>query len=97
MTKLAINNILSLSLCHTLSLSLSLSPPFPLPPSPSLSLSPSLPLSFHPSLSLSLPRVLVSMLIGMPCHLHPTSALFGMGFTPDYVIYHQLVITSKVR
>lgn len=32
---------------------------------------------------------------GMPCHLHPTSALFGMGFTPDYVVYHELVMTSK--
>lgn len=32
----------------------------------------------------------------MPCHLHPTSALFGMGFTPDYIIYHELVMTSKV-
>ena len=32
----------------------------------------------------------------MPCHLHPTSALFGMGFTPDYVVYHELVMTSKV-
>ena len=34
---------------------------------------------------------------GMPCHLHPTSALFGMGFTPDYVVYHELVMTSKVN
>ncbi len=33
----------------------------------------------------------------MPCHLHPTSALFGMGFTPDYIVYHELVMTSKVR
>ena len=33
---------------------------------------------------------------GMPCHLHPTSALFGMGFTPDYIVYHELVMTSKV-
>ena len=32
---------------------------------------------------------------GMPCHLHPTSALYGMGFTPDYVIYHELVMTTK--
>ncbi|KAL8604996.1 Pre-mRNA-splicing factor ATP-dependent RNA helicase PRP16 [Nucella lapillus] len=32
---------------------------------------------------------------GMPCHLHPTSALFGMGFTPDYIVYHELVMTSK--
>ena len=33
---------------------------------------------------------------GMPCHLHPTSALFGMGFTPDYIVYHELIMTSKV-
>lgn len=32
---------------------------------------------------------------GMPCHLHPTSALFGMGYTPDYIVYHELVMTSK--
>lgn len=37
----------------------------------------------------------VNMRTGMPCHLHPTSALFGMGFTPDYIIYHELVMTSK--
>ena len=35
------------------------------------------------------------MRTGMPCHLHPTSALFGMGFTPDYVVYHELIMTSK--
>ena len=32
---------------------------------------------------------------GMPCHLHPTSSLFGLGFTPDYVIYHDLIMTTK--
>lgn len=32
---------------------------------------------------------------GMPCHLHPTSALFGLGNTPDYVVYHELVMTAK--
>ncbi|KAJ2249091.1 Pre-mRNA-splicing factor ATP-dependent RNA helicase PRP16 [Coemansia sp. RSA 455] len=32
---------------------------------------------------------------GMPCHLHPTSALYGMGYTPDYIVYHELVFTSK--
>ena len=31
----------------------------------------------------------------MPCHLHPTSSLYGMGYTPDYVVYHELVMTSK--
>lgn len=32
---------------------------------------------------------------GMKCHLHPTSALFGAGFTPDYIVYHELILTSK--
>jgi hypothetical protein len=33
---------------------------------------------------------------GMPCHLHPTSALYGMGMTPDYIVYHELIMTVKV-
>uniref|UniRef100_A0ABD2X397 RNA helicase n=1 Tax=Trichogramma kaykai TaxID=54128 RepID=A0ABD2X397_9HYME len=32
---------------------------------------------------------------GMPCNLHSTSALFEMGSTPDYVVYHELIMTSK--
>merc|ERR1719412_3305425 len=32
---------------------------------------------------------------GMPAHLHPTSALFGMGFTSDHIVYHELVMTGK--
>lgn len=31
----------------------------------------------------------------LPCHLHPTSALYGLGNTPPYVIYHELVSTTK--
>jgi len=31
----------------------------------------------------------------MPCYLHPTSALYGLGTTPEYVVYHELVYTSK--
>ncbi|EKX72856.1 Helicase associated domain HA2 containing protein [Theileria equi strain WA] len=30
-----------------------------------------------------------------PCFLHPSSALYGMGYTPDYVVYHEVVITTK--
>ncbi|KAH0561871.1 pre-mRNA-splicing factor ATP-dependent RNA helicase PRP16 [Cotesia glomerata] len=37
----------------------------------------------------------INLRTGMPCHLHPTSALFGMGFTPDYVVYHELVMTAR--
>ncbi|KAJ6324923.1 hypothetical protein OIU76_012086 [Salix suchowensis] len=31
----------------------------------------------------------------MPCHLHPSSALYGLGYTPDYVVYHELILTTK--
>ncbi|CAH0519864.1 unnamed protein product [Peronospora belbahrii] len=37
----------------------------------------------------------VNMLTGMPCHLHPSAALFGLGYTPDFVVYHELIYTSK--
>jgi pre-mRNA-splicing factor ATP-dependent RNA helicase DHX38/PRP16 len=37
----------------------------------------------------------VNMLSAIPCNLHPSSALFGLGYTPDHVIYHELVMTSK--
>jgi pre-mRNA-splicing factor ATP-dependent RNA helicase DHX38/PRP16 len=32
---------------------------------------------------------------GMPCFLHPTSALYGLGYTPDYIVYHELIMTTK--
>jgi pre-mRNA-splicing factor ATP-dependent RNA helicase DHX38/PRP16 len=35
------------------------------------------------------------MLTGIPSSLHPSSALFGLGYTPDYVCYHELISTSK--
>ncbi|XP_053305773.1 pre-mRNA-splicing factor ATP-dependent RNA helicase PRP16-like [Spea bombifrons] len=38
----------------------------------------------------------VNVRTGMPCHLHPTSSLFGMGYTPDYIVYHELVMTTKL-
>lgn len=31
----------------------------------------------------------------MPCALHPSSALSGLGYTPDYVTYHELIFTTK--
>ncbi|KAJ1636504.1 Pre-mRNA-splicing factor ATP-dependent RNA helicase mog-1 [Pavlovales sp. CCMP2436] len=37
----------------------------------------------------------LNMRTGMPCHMHPSSALFGMGVQPDYVVYPELVLTSK--
>lgn len=32
---------------------------------------------------------------GMPCHLHSSSALYGLGYTPEYIVYHELVLTTK--
>jgi pre-mRNA-splicing factor ATP-dependent RNA helicase DHX38/PRP16 len=37
----------------------------------------------------------VNMLTGLPSSLHPSSALFGLGYTPDYVCYHELILTTK--
>lgn len=37
----------------------------------------------------------VNLLNGIPCFLHPSSGLAGLGYTPDYVVYHELVITTK--
>ena len=37
----------------------------------------------------------INMRSGLACHLHPTSALYGRGYTPDYIVYHELVMTSK--
>ena len=37
----------------------------------------------------------INMLTGIPSNLHPSSALFGLGYTPDYVVYHELIMTSK--
>jgi pre-mRNA-splicing factor ATP-dependent RNA helicase DHX38/PRP16 len=37
----------------------------------------------------------INLRSSMSCFLHPTSALYGLGITPEYVVYHELVYTSK--
>ena len=37
----------------------------------------------------------LNMLTGMACNLHPSSSLFGLGYTPDFVVYHELIMTTK--
>lgn len=37
----------------------------------------------------------INLRTSVTVQLHPTSALFGLGFLPDYVIYHELILTSK--
>ncbi|XP_036351402.2 pre-mRNA-splicing factor ATP-dependent RNA helicase PRP16-like [Ochotona princeps] len=50
---------------------------------------------FHQAAKLKGIGEYVNIRTGMPCHLRPTSSLFGMGDTPDYIVYHELVMTTK--
>ncbi|KAG9144614.1 hypothetical protein Leryth_010816 [Lithospermum erythrorhizon] len=50
---------------------------------------------FHNSARLKGIGEYVNCRSGMPCHLHPSSALYGLGYTPDYVVYHELLLTTK--
>ncbi|KAJ8754552.1 hypothetical protein K2173_005713 [Erythroxylum novogranatense] len=50
---------------------------------------------FHNSARLKGVGEYVNCRSGMPCHLHPSSALYGLGYTPDYVVYHELILTTK--
>lgn len=37
----------------------------------------------------------VNIRSGVACGLHPTSAIYGTGLSPEYVIYHELIYTKK--
>jgi pre-mRNA-splicing factor ATP-dependent RNA helicase DHX38/PRP16 len=37
----------------------------------------------------------VNLRTGIPCVLHPSSAIYGLGYSPDYIVYHELVMTTK--
>ncbi|KAF9595698.1 hypothetical protein IFM89_003440 [Coptis chinensis] len=50
---------------------------------------------FHNSARLKGVGEYVNCRNGMKCHLHPSSALYGLGYTPDYVVYHELIMTTK--
>ncbi|KAI9189080.1 hypothetical protein H9P43_000508 [Blastocladiella emersonii ATCC 22665] len=50
---------------------------------------------FHQAARLKSIGEYVNLRSGLPCHLHPTSALAGLGYTPNYIVYHELVLTSK--
>ncbi|KAJ3372238.1 DEAH-box RNA helicase prp16 [Allomyces arbusculus] len=50
---------------------------------------------FHQAARLKKIGEYVNLRSGLACHLHPTSALYGLGYTPDYIVYHELVLTAK--
>jgi pre-mRNA-splicing factor ATP-dependent RNA helicase DHX38/PRP16 len=37
----------------------------------------------------------INLRTSVTVQLHPTSALYGSGFLPDYAVYHELILTSK--
>lgn len=37
----------------------------------------------------------VNLRTSVTVQLHPTSALYGLGYLPDHVVYHELILTSK--
>jgi pre-mRNA-splicing factor ATP-dependent RNA helicase DHX38/PRP16 len=37
----------------------------------------------------------INLQTGIPCVLHPSSSIYALGYTPDYVVYHELIMTSK--
>merc|ERR1740120_576379 len=37
----------------------------------------------------------VNLRTKIPANLHPTSALYGLGYTPDYIVYHEVMYTVK--
>jgi len=37
----------------------------------------------------------VNVRTGIPCVLHPSSSIYALGYTPDYVVYHELIMTTK--
>ncbi|CAG9331782.1 unnamed protein product [Blepharisma stoltei] len=50
---------------------------------------------FHNSAKIKGIGEYVNMRTGIPCILHPSSALFSLGYTPDYIVYHELTMTSR--
>lgn len=50
---------------------------------------------FHNSAKLKGLGEYVNIKFNIPCVLHPSSAIFTLGYTPDYVVYHELIMTNK--
>ncbi|KAF7456346.1 Pre-mRNA-splicing factor ATP-dependent RNA helicase PRP16 [Cryptosporidium felis] len=50
---------------------------------------------FHNSSKIRAIGQYVNLSTSIPAYIHPSSSLFLSGVNPDYVIYHEVVITSK--
>jgi pre-mRNA-splicing factor ATP-dependent RNA helicase DHX38/PRP16 len=50
---------------------------------------------FHNAAKLKSIGEYVNLRTGIPCVLHPSSALYSLGYAPDYIVYHELTMTSR--
>lgn len=50
---------------------------------------------FHQTARLKGINEYVNLHTGVQCYLHPSSALAGLGLVPEYIVYHELVLTTK--
>ncbi|KAI8874317.1 P-loop containing nucleoside triphosphate hydrolase protein, partial [Ramicandelaber brevisporus] len=50
---------------------------------------------FHQAAKMTRIGEYADMRTGLPCYLHPTSSLFGMGLAAPYVVYSELIFTQK--
>lgn len=50
---------------------------------------------FHNSAKMKSIGEYVNLRTGIPCILHPSSALFSLGYAPDYIVYHELTMTTR--
>lgn len=50
---------------------------------------------FHQAARLKGINEYVNLHTGIQCFLHPGSALAGLGYVPEYIVYHELILTSK--
>ncbi|CAF3975233.1 unnamed protein product [Rotaria sordida] len=50
---------------------------------------------FHQAAQLKSIGEYINLRTTIPCYLHPTSALFRCEFTFDYIVYHELIMTTK--
>ncbi|CAA9988899.1 pre-mRNA-splicing factor ATP-dependent RNA helicase PRP16, putative [Plasmodium knowlesi strain H] len=50
---------------------------------------------FHNAAKLKSISEYVNLRTNVSCHVHPSSSLYNIGYTPDYVVYQEIVFTTK--
>ncbi|GAW81615.1 pre-mRNA-splicing factor ATP-dependent RNA helicase PRP16 [Plasmodium gonderi] len=50
---------------------------------------------FHNAAKLKSISEYINLRTNVSCHVHPSSSLYNIGYTPDYVIYQEIVFTTK--